>query len=168
MKIEVLQGDITTFESDVIVTAANSFLIGGGGVDGAVHLAAGPELLEELKRFNGCETGDAVISKAYELNAKYVIHAVGPVYEDGESGEDKLLASAYEKSIVLARSVDAKSILFPAISTGVYGYPLKPALTIAIDSIHEACEENEDEMKVPMVCFDQETYQIMSELLYKR
>ena len=165
MKIEVLQGDITTFEADVIVTAANSFLRGGGGVDGAVHLAAGPELLEELKRFNGCETGDAVISKAYELNAKYVIHAVGPVYEDGESGEDKLLASAYEKSIVLARSVDAKSILFPAISTGVYGYPLKPALTTAIDSIHKACEENEAEMKVTMVCFDQETYLLMSDLL---
>ena len=165
MKIEVLQGDITTFEADVIVTAANSFLRGGGGVDGAVHLAAGPELLEELKRFNGCETGDAVITKAYELNAKYVIHAVGPVYEDGESGEDKLLASAYEKSIVLARSVDAKSILFPAISTGVYGYPLKPALTIAIDSIHKACKKNETEMKVTMVCFNQETYQLISELL---
>ena len=165
MKIEVLQGDITTFEADVIVTAANSFLRGGGGVDGAVHLAAGPELLEELKRFNGCETGDAVITKAYELNAKYVIHAVGPVYEDGESGEDKLLASAYEKSIVLARSVDAKSILFPAISTGVYGYPLKPALTIAIDSIHKACKKNETEIKVTMVCFNQETYQLISELL---
>ena len=165
MKIEVLQGDITTFEADIIVTAANSFLRGGGGVDGAVHLAAGPELLEELKRFNGCETGDAVITKAYELNAKYVIHAVGPVYEDGESGEDKLLASAYEKSIVLARSVDAKSILFPAISTGVYGYPLKPALTIAIDSIHEACEENEAAMKVAMVCFDQETCRVMKDLL---
>ena len=161
MKIEVLQGDITTFEAVVIVTAANSFLRGGGGVEGAVHLAAGPELLEELKRFNGCETGDAVITKAYELNAKYVIHAVGPVYEDGESGEDKLLASAYEKSIVLARSVDAKSILFPAISTGVYGYPLKPALTNAIDSIHEACEANEAAMKVAIVCFDQETCRVM-------
>ena len=165
MKIEVLQGDITTFEADVIVTAANSFLRGGGGVDGAVHQAAGLELLEELKRFNGCETGDAVITNAYNLNAKYVIHAVGPVYEDGESGEDKLLASAYEKSIVLARSVDAKSILFPAISTGVYGYPLKPALTIAIDSIHKACKKNETEIKVTMVCFNQETYQLISELL---
>ena len=166
MKIEVLQGDITTFEADVIVTAANSFLRGGGGVDGAVHLAAGPELLEELKRFNGCETGDAVITNAYNLNAKYVIHAVGPIYQDGESGEDKLLASAYEKSIVLAKSVDAKSILFPAISTGVYGYPIKPALIIAIDSIKKACQENEVNMKAAMVCFDQETYQIMSELLY--
>ena len=165
MKIEVLQGDITTFEADVIVTAANSFLRGGGGVDGAVHQAAGPELLEELKRFNGCETGDAVITNAYDLNAKYVIHAVGPIYEDGESGEDKLLASAYEKSIVLAKSVDAESILFPAISTGVYGYPLKPALTIAIDSIHKACKKNETEMKVTMVCFNQETYQLISELL---
>ena len=168
MKIEVLQGDITTFEADVIVTAANSFLRGGGGVDGAVHLAAGPELLEELKRFNGCETGDAVITNAYNLNANYVIHAVGPVYKDGESGQDKLLASAYEKSIVLAKSVDAKSILFPAISTGVYGYPLKTALTIAIDSIKKACQENEVNMKAAMVCFDQETYQVMSELLYKR
>ena len=165
MKIEVLQGDITTFEADVIVTAANSFLKGGGGVDRAVHQAAGPELLEELKRFNGCETGEAVITKAYNLNAKYVIHAVGPVYKDGESGEDKLLASAYKKSILLAKSVDAKSILFPAISTGVYGYPLKTALTIAIDSIKKACQENEVNMKAAMVCFDQETYQVMSELL---
>ena len=165
MKIELLKGDITTFEADIIVTAANSFLRGGGGVDGAIHQVAGPELLEELKRFNGCETGDAVITNAYDLNAKYVIHAVGPIYEDGESGEDKLLASAYEKSIVLAKSVDAKSLLFPAISTGVYGYPLKPALTIAIDSIYEACEENEAEMKVAMVCFDRETYRVMNELI---
>jgi O-acetyl-ADP-ribose deacetylase (regulator of RNase III) len=163
--MQLLKGDITTFEANVIVTAANSFLRGGGGVDGAIHQAAGPELLEELQRFKGCETGDAVITNAYNLNAKYVIHAVGPIYKDGESGEDKLLASAYEKSIVLAKSVDAKSILFPAISTGVYGYPLKPALTIAIDSIHEACKKNEAEMKVTMVCFDQETYQLMSELL---
>ena len=166
MKIEVLKGDITTYEADAIVTAANSFLRGGGGVDGAIHLAAGPKLLEELQRFNGCETGDAVITNAYNLNAKYVIHAVGPIYQDGESGEDKLLASAYEKSIVLAKSVDAKSILFPAISTGVYGYPLKTALTIAIDSIKKACQENEVNMKAAMVCFDKETYQIMSELLY--
>ena len=165
MKIEVLKGDITTFKSEVIVTAANSFLRGGGGVDRAIHQAAGPELLEELKRFNGCETGDAVITNAYNLNAKYVIHAVGPIYEDGESGEDKLLASAYEKSIVLAKSVDAESILFPAISTGVYGYPLIPALTTAIDSINKSCEENEVNMKVTMVCFDQETYQVMYELL---
>jgi len=163
--MQLLKGDITTFEADVIVTAANSLLRGGGGVDGAIHRAAGPELLEELQRFNGCETGDAVITNAYNLNAKYVVHAVGPVYKDGESGEDKLLASAYEKSIQLAKSVDAKSILFPAISTGVYGYPLKPALTIAIDSLHKACKKNKTEMKVTMVCFDQETYQLMSKLL---
>jgi len=163
--MQLLKGDITTFEADVIVTAANSLLRGGGGVDGAIHRAAGPELLEELQRFNGCETGDAVITNAYNLNAKYVVHAVGPVYKDGESGEDKLLASAYEKSIQLAKSVDAKSILFPAISTGVYGYPLKPALTIAIDSIHKACKKNETEMKVTMVCFDKETLQLMSKLL---
>ena len=163
--MQLLKGDITTFEADVIVTAANSLLRGGGGVDGAIHRAAGPKLLEELQRFNGCETGDAVITNAYNLNAKYVVHAVGPIYKDGESGEDKLLASAYEKSIQLAKSVDAKSILFPAISTGVYGYPLKPALTIAIDSIHKACKKNDTEMKVTMVCFDQETYQLMSKLL---
>ena len=163
--MQLLKGDITTFEADVIVTAANSLLRGGGGVDGAIHRAAGPELLEELKKFNGCETGDAVITKAYNLNAKYVVHAVGPIYKDGESGEDKLLASAYEKSIQLAKSVDAKSILFPAISTGVYGYPLKPALTIAIDTLHKACKKNEAKMKVIMVCFDQETLQLMSKLL---
>ena len=165
MKIKLLQGDITTFEADVIVTAANSFLRGGGGVDGAVHQAAGPELLEELKRFNGCETGDAVLTNAYNLNSKYVIHAVGPIYKDGKSGEDKLLSSAYKKSIVLAKSVDAKSILFPAISTGVYGYPLRPALSIAIDSLQKACKKNETEMEVTMVSFDKKTYQVISELL---
>ena len=165
MIIKILQGDITEFDAEVIVTAANSFLRGGGGVDGAIHRAAGPELLEELQRFNGCETGDAVITNAYNLNAKYVIHAVGPIYKDGESGEDELLASAYEKSIFLAKSVEAKSILFPAISTGVYGYPLRPALTIAIDSISKAYEESKAEMKVNMVCFDQKTYRVISELL---
>ncbi len=163
--MQLLKGDITDFEADIIVTAANSFLRGGGGVDGAIHRASGPKLLEELKRFNGCETGDAVITNAYNLNAKYVIHAVGPVYKDGESGEDKLLASTYEKSIQLAKSVDAKSILFPAISTGVYGYPLKPALSIAIDTVHKACKKDETGMKVAMVCFNQEAYQLMSELL---
>tara|TARA_B100001750_G_scaffold244399_1_gene261657 strand:+ start:692 stop:1189 length:498 start_codon:yes stop_codon:yes gene_type:complete len=163
--MELLKGNITTFEADVIVTAANSFLRGGGGVDGAIHKAAGPKLLEELQRFNGCKTGDAVITNAYNLKAKYVIHAVGPIYKDGKSGEGELLAAAYEKSILLAKSVDAESILFPAISTGLYGYPPKPALNIAIDSIHKACKKNETKMKVTMVCFDQETYQLMSNLL---
>ena len=163
--MKLLKGDITAFEADVIVTAANSFLRGGSGVDGAIHRAAGPRLLEELKRLNGCETGSAVITNAYNLNAKFVIHAVGPIYKDGKSEEDKLLASAYEKSIMLAKSVDAKSILFPAISTGVYGYPLKPALTIAIGSINKALEKIETEMEVAMVCFNQEIFQLTSRLL---
>ena len=163
--MRILEGDITSFKADVIVTAANRYLMGGGGVDGAVHQAAGPELLQSLKDFNGCETGSAVITRAFNLDAKYVIHAVGPIYKDGSNEEAKLLASAYKKSIELAKSVDAKSILFPAISTGIYGYPLKEALSIAVNSIEEGCNEHNFFGDIAMVCFDGKTYALLSKLL---
>ena len=163
--MRILKGDITSFKADVMVTAANTYLRGGGGVDAAVHQAAGPELLESLKDHNGCETGDAVITEAFNLDAKYVIHAVGPIYKDGNNEEAKLLASAYKRSVELAKSVDAKSILFPAISTGVYGYPLEEALSIAVDSINLACNELNFLGDIAMVCFDGKTYSLLSELL---
>ena len=142
MEITLLKGDITRFKADVTVTAANSYLSGGGGVDGAVHRAAGPQLITALSQFKGCKTGDAVITEGFNLDSKYIIHAVGPIYNDGKSGEEKYLYSAYEKSILLASTVNANSILFPAISAGVYGYPLKPALIIAVNAISKTCIDN--------------------------
>ena len=165
MKITVLEGDITRFKADVTVTAANSYLRGGGGVDGTIHKAAGPRLLEELKKFKGCQTGDAVITEGFNLGSKFIIHAVGPVYKDGESGEEELLASAYEQSILLADSVDAHSILFPAISTGVYGYPLEPALSIAVNSITNTCIKNKINMAVSFVCFDGITFRVINNII---
>ena len=148
----------------MIVTAANRELKGGGGVDGAVHKAAGPQLLESLKGFERCETGNAVITDAFNLNAKYVIHAVGPIYKDGNHGEAGLLSSAYKRSIQLAKSVSAGSILFPAISTGVYCYPLEKAARIAVDSILSAVTEFSFDGEVTIVCFDIETKSVFDAL----
>ena len=148
----------------MIVTAANRELKGGGGVDGAVHKAAGPQLLESLKRFERCETGNAVITDAFNLNAKYVIHAVGPIYNDGNQGEADLLSSAYKRSIQLAKSVLASSILFPAISTGIYRYPLEKAARIAVDSILSAVSEFSFDGEVSIVCFDIETKSVFDAL----
>jgi len=148
----------------VIVTAANRELKGGGGVDGAVHEAAGPQLLESLKGFEKCETGNALITDAFNLNAKYVIHAVGPIYKDGNQGEADLLSSAYKRSIQLAKSVSALSIVFPAISTGVYRYPLEKAARIAVDSILSAVTEFSFDGEVSIVCFDIETKSVFDAL----
>ncbi|RDD70368.1 O-acetyl-ADP-ribose deacetylase [Paracoccus versutus] len=135
MRISTLQGDITRLAMDAIVNAANRTLLGGGGVDGAIHRAAGPELLAECRAIGGCPTGEARITRGYGLPARYVIHAVGPVWQGGTAGEDGLLASAYHHSLLLAQAHDIARIAFPAISTGIYGFPAERAARIAVAAI---------------------------------
>lgn len=146
MSIKAVKADITKLQTDAIVNAANNTLLGGGGVDGAIHRAAGPQLLAECRTLNGCETGQAKITKGYNLPAKYVIHTVGPVWYGGEQGEPQLLADAYRNSLKLAEEHNLKSIAFPAISTGVYGYPKEEAVHIAIDTIREFLKEHDMEI----------------------
>jgi len=166
-KIELYQGDITKIEVDAIVNAANKSLLGGGGVDGAIHKAAGPELKEEAKTLNGAETGEAKMTKGYKLPAKYVIHTVGPVYNDGTKGEDELLKSCYENSMDIASKNDMKTMAFPAISTGVYGYPIEEATNIAIDTVKEKLKEHSDIEKVYFVTFSDEDYNVYDNTLNK-
>ncbi len=163
--IEVLQGDITKLEVDAIVNAANSSLLGGGGVDGAIHRAAGPELLEECRTLHGCDTGEAKITKGYRLKARHVIHTVGPVYS-GSQSDAKLLAGCYKNSMDLARENGLHSIAFPAISTGVYGYPKREAAKVAIEALQKWMTENADhDIRVILVGFDRETCEIYREIL---
>jgi O-acetyl-ADP-ribose deacetylase len=165
--IEVLQGNITKLEVDAIVNAANSSLLGGGGVDGAIHRAAGPDLLEACiqirNRDGGCATGDAKVTPGYRLPAKHVIHTVGPVYRDGTHGEPELLASCYRKSLALAAELGAQSIAFPAISTGIYGYPFRAATEIAIRTIR--AHEGSLPERVILCTFDDRATEITRELL---
>jgi O-acetyl-ADP-ribose deacetylase (regulator of RNase III) len=159
--IEAIHGDITTLAVDAIVNAANTSLLGGGGVDGAIHRAAGPELLAECRRLGGCPTGQAKATRGYHLPAKYVIHTVGPVWQGGRAGEPALLTSCYRESLRRAREVGARSVAFPAISCGVYGYPLEEAASIAVGTVLKECAAQPRIERVLFVLFsrgDLETY----------
>lgn len=166
-RIELKQGDITKEKVDAIVNAANTSLLGGGGVDGAIHRAAGPALLEECRRLGGCETGDAKATNAGNLPARIVIHTVGPVYRDGDHGEPELLASCYRRSLEVAREQGAKSVAFPAISCGAYGYPRREAAGIALHSVATFAEENGEPEVVCFVLFTRDTYQAFEEAMRK-
>ena len=159
--MKVIVADITTLAVDAIVNAANRTLLGGGGVDGAIHRAAGKELLEECRTLNGCDTGDAKITKGYNLPAKYVIHTVGPVFSGGNKNEDALLRSCYERSCVLAVEHGIKSIAFPAISTGVYRFPKQRAAEIAINT----CEKYKDKLDITFCCFSEADAEIYDGIL---
>lgn len=156
-RIEIIKGDITKQNVDAIVNAANCSLLGGGGVDGAIHRAAGPELLAECRTLNGCNTGEAKITKGYRLPASFVIHTPGPVWHGGAYGEPEKLASCYRNCLKLASENGCKTVDFPSISTGVYHFPLDKAARIAINTIAEYLAAHEDIERVRMVCFDDNT-----------
>lgn len=165
-RIKIIQGDITKLEVDCIVNAANTSLLGGGGVDGAIHRAAGKELLEECKMLNGCKTGNAKITKGYKLPAKFVIHTVGPVWYGGENNEESLLASCYRNSLMLAIKNNIKTIAFPNISTGVYRFPKEKAAEIAITEVERFLKENDSITEVIFVCFDMENLNLYKSNVY--
>ena len=158
-RIRVIQGDITMQDVDAVVNAANTSLLGGGGVDGAIHRAAGPELLAECRTLGGCSTGDAKITKGYRLTAKWVIHAVGPVWHGGGAGEPDLLACAYRRSLEEAVKAGAQHIAFPAISTGAYGYPKDEAAKIAVATIRTFLTGHPQIEEVRLVCFSEDSAQ---------
>jgi O-acetyl-ADP-ribose deacetylase (regulator of RNase III) len=152
-RVQIVEGDITKQQVDAIVNAANTSLLGGGGVDGAIHKAAGPELLEETRQIGGCPTGEARVSKGYLLPAKWVIHTVGPVWKGGHKNEENLLSSCYRNSLQAAQDLAVKTIAFPSISTGAYGFPLERATEIAVGVVKDFLETDETLTKVLFVCF---------------
>jgi O-acetyl-ADP-ribose deacetylase len=165
--MKAIQANITTLQVDAIVNAANSSLLGGGGVDGAIHRSAGPELVAECRLLGGCKTGQAKITRGYQLPAKHVIHTVGPVWRGGEDGEQELLAACYRNSLQLARVNELRSIAFPAISTGIYGYPIHAAAEIAVKTVDEFLSGNSSEppLDVTFCCFSQRDLEIYQLLL---
>ncbi|MGD0341497.1 MAG: O-acetyl-ADP-ribose deacetylase [Bacteroidales bacterium] len=164
-RVELLKADITTLKVDAIVNAANTSLLGGGGVDGAIHKAAGPELLSECHSLNGCQTGQSKITRGYKLNAGHIIHTVGPVWYGGYKDEPELLASCYQSSLKLAKENKFKTIAFPGISTGVYGFPKDLAAVIAVNETKRFMSKNSYPEKVIFVAYDDEGYEIYRKLL---
>ncbi len=167
-RMEIIQGDITTLTVDAIVNAANNALSGGGGVDGAIHRAAGPQLLQACRQLGGCPTGHAKITEGFDLPARYVIHTVGPVWRGGKQGEAQLLAASYQSSLELAASYQLKSVGFPAISCGIYGYPVGQATEIAVNTVKQFLEKNASVQKVYFVCFVNRVYQTYLQVFNNR
>jgi len=163
--LRVMQGDITTLRVDAIVNAANSSLLGGGGVDGAIHRAAGPELLHECRLLGGCETGEAKLTKGYRLPAKFIVHTVGPVWRGGTHGEPELLASCYRNSLRVAADNGAHSIAFPCISTGVYGYPVELAARIAVETVRSSLPRLGSIREVIFCCFSAGDFAVYQRLV---
>jgi O-acetyl-ADP-ribose deacetylase (regulator of RNase III) len=166
-RVELVKGDITSLEVDAIVNAANNTLLGGGGVDGAIHRAAGPELFKECEELKGCETGEAKITNGYKLKAKHVIHTVGPIWHGGYRDEHETLASCYQSSLILAKKHKIKTIAFPGISTGVYGFPKDLAALIAVNESKRFLNKNTFPEKVIFVAYDDESYETYRKLLDK-
>jgi O-acetyl-ADP-ribose deacetylase (regulator of RNase III) len=164
-RLSLKLGDITEEDVDAIVNAANESLLGGGGVDGAIHRAAGPELLVASRQIGGCPTGEARLTRGYRLKARYVVHAVGPVYRGGQHGEARLLASAYTNSLALARTHALKTVAFPAISCGVYGYPLHEAASVALNAVLSELASQPELAQVRFVLFNEPVLQAFSEVL---
>lgn len=164
-RLKIIKGDITTLPVEAIVNAANQSLLGGGGVDGAIHRAAGPQLLAECRTLHGCPTGEAKLTKGYKLPARYVIHTVGPIYRDGQHGEPELLAACYRNALLVAEKNGIRSVAFPSISTGAYGYPVDRAASIALREIRAFLKNYPDMQEVIMCCFSEQDYQVYIETL---